>query len=584
MKKVCLVNIGDSRDYGQIDEGLGLASSGLEWIAGFLKEHGHDVSVLDQSFSGIGDHELVKIIQAAAPDIVGFNPLSSHRQRVQGIALEVKKALEGVVTVIGGYDATFLPIGRYEGIDHIVRGRGEVAMLELVNGLRSETRTSIAGVSTKTLIDTEDNIDERARSLPLNELPIPYRSNEYLKEIVRRNEPVSLVASVGCDWDCAFCSTPQMYPDGRQERPLESVFAEIDDLVSKGVKKFSFWDEDFFGKRKPNILRADKIVQYIKTAKYPDGTVGGVITFSFMTSPGMAIAEQMGLLSTWEGTVNRIYIGIEGGCREALLNLGNKSCLNPAANAKAVSIIRKYQIGFQYGFIMFNPYSSYEELEKSAKFLIDNELAATGISFLHRTRPYPGTEMYAQLQKEGLLIDQVATGEVDVFQGLPYYFKSDLEKGTNIRELALAMARVNGDRRLNEVEQLVNEIDTRFAAKGNLRQIFESGNETVQSMSSGDRIMIEKYRGLRKSIGDLNYDFFMQCLKAFRDNDGKDIDSIIQTYFGELDVMIKVLNRVKSQIPDVAVSTRKVPNKSKFVIYAAKGNDHAGYAGACWGV
>ncbi len=577
MRKVCLVNIGDSREYGQIDEGLGLASSGLEWIAGVLKENGCDVDILDQSFAGLSDYEVVKRIQTMAPDIVGFNPLSSHRKRVQDIALQVKQVCENIVTVIGGYDATFLPLDSYAGIDYIVRGRGELAMLELVNRISAETRTRIAGVATRILTGTEENLDERAHSLPLDKLPIPYRSDEYLQEIVERNEPVSLVSSVGCDWNCAFCSTPQMYPSGRQERPLEDVLREIDELVSKGVKKFSFWDEDFFGKRKQNIERADRIVQHVKEAKYPDGSVGGVITFSFMTTPGMVLAERMGLLPKWEGTVNRIYIGIEGGCREALLNLGNKSCLNPATNAKAVSIIRQYQIGFQYGFIMFNPYSSFEELENSAKFLLDNELAATGISFLHRTRPYPGTEMYAQLHNEGLLIDQVATGEVDVFKGLPYYFKNYLEKGTNIREFALAMARVNSDRRLNDVEQLVNEIDTRFAAKGILKQVFDNGNGCFDNMLPDERVVMRNYRELRKDVGKLNYDFFMQCLEVFRDNYGKGIDEIIDSYYGELDLMIAALNEIKCRIPDVAESTKSEPYQSRFVLYSAKGKDRTDF-------
>lgn len=583
MRKVCLVNIGDSREYGQIDEGLGLASSGLEWIAGVLKKNGCDVNILDQSFNGLNDYEVVKRIQTMAPDIVGFNPLCSHRTRVQDIALQVKKVCENIITVIGGYDATFLPLERYAGIDYIVRGRGELAMLELVNVISDETRTRLVGVATRILSGTEEHLEERAISLPLDQLPIPYRSDDYLREIVERNEPVSLVASVGCDWDCAFCSTPQMYPSGRQERPLNDVLREIDELVSKGVKKFSFWDEDFFGKRKPNIARADEIVQYIKNVKYPDGSVGGVITFSFMTSPGMVLAERMGLLPKWEGTVNRIYIGIEGGCREALLNLGNKSCLNPDTNAKAVSIIRQYQIGLQYGFIMFNPYSGFEELENSAKFLLDNELAATGISFLHRTRPYPGTEMYSQLHNEGLLIDQVATGEVDVFKGLPYYFKSDLEKGTNIREFALAMARVNSDRRLNEVEQLVNEIDTRFAAEGILREVFESWETCHKPMIPDDRALIRNYRELRKDVGKLNYDFFMQCLEVFRDNEGKGIDEIIGSYFGELDLMIAALNEIKCRIPDVAESAKNVPEQSRCVLYAAKGKDRADFRGVCFG-
>lgn len=565
MKKVCLVNLGDGRNYAQIDEGLGLASSGLEWIAAVLKEQGHEVDIVDQSFSGLSDQELLSKLEKLAPDLIGFNPLVNHRKKVQELTREIKERLSDVLTVIVGYDATFNSLQSYEGIDLLVRGKGELSMASLINNLQVSTRDKMQGVACRTEGAIQEKLDERSPSLPLEQLPLPYRSDEYLQELVERDEPMSIVASSGCDWNCGFCSTPAMYPKGREERPLNQVIAEIDHCASKGVKKFSFWDEDFFGRHKNEIDRANQIIEHIKHLEYSDGTIGGVIIFSFTTTPGVLMAERMGLLNEWEGVVNRIYIGVEGGCREALANLGNSSCTNPDINSRAINTVRSHNIGLQIGFIMINPHSTFDELEQSADFLNNNNESAVSMSFFHHLRPYPGTSIYSSLQTEGLLNEESASAEIDRYTDFPYQFAHDIKtEKTNMKDFAIAMGQASKDKRPSESDKLMNEIYMQIVAKGHGKKIFHS-----EDLSFGHGL-VDDYHVLRKEVSDLNYSFFMQSLELFRDNNGKGFDELIGEYLQELDSYLIDLRNLKEDI-----KSRENILLPRFIEYIPKTKDRA---------
>lgn len=55
----------------------------------------------------------------------------------------------------------------------------------------------------------------------------------------------SMVSSVGCPYDCDFCSTPTMSGRKMRTAALDYVAAEIDDLVSRGVTTVFIRDESF---------------------------------------------------------------------------------------------------------------------------------------------------------------------------------------------------------------------------------------------------------------------------------------------------------------------------------------------------
>lgn len=531
--KVALVNLGDGRNYSQIDEGLGLASAGLEWIASFLEYNNVPTKIIDQSMYDLTEEDVIKKILKSGAEIVGFNPLSNSRSSFHKIVEKIKERRPEITVIIGGYDATFRPLTAYKDVDFLVRGRGEKAMLEIARSVvEGRDCLDIPGVVYKKgNSQVVENLGQRAESLSLEQLPLPKRQN--IKYLIKFDETVSIVSSIGCDYHCKFCSTPAMYPEHRQERPLNLILQEIDYLSKSGVKRLSFWDEDFFGYSKASMERANTTVQHVKK-------LGGIITFSFITAPGIIWAERLGYLKLWEGTVNRVYLGVEGGCNTALDRLGKESCRSARVNKNVIQTIRKYNIGLQIGFIMFNPYSDFQELEESANFLYRNNEAVNMISLCHHLRPYPGTEMYNQLRNDGLLIEEESDAEIDRYVDLPYHFKCDLNTGRNMKDFAVAMGEISADDRVGESDRLNNEIYMRLVELDFAKKIF-SNEETVE--------VVQKYRILRREISDLNFNFFMYFLKIFRNNDEIRFGGELkEKYLSQLGEFLPKLRQIKREV------------------------------------
>lgn len=531
MTKFVLVNLGDGRKYSQIDKFSGLSAVGLEFIASHLINNGFDAEVIDQSMQGYSNTEIVELVLKSNADIIGFNPLINTRKQCEEIISEIRKQKPEILTVVGGYDATFNKLKDYSNVDLLVRGAGEKAALEIAKRFQNNSSfEDIQGVAYGTKEKVVEKSNELAEELSLNELPIPVRQN--MKYLLENNEPVSIVSSRGCDYTCKFCSAPAMYPEGRKERPVSEMKKEIDYLAKAGVKMFSFWEEDFFGFTEESLKHADEIIKYV-------GEKDGRITFCFITTPAIHLAEKLGYFKSWEGTLNRIYVGIEGGCTEALINLGKRTGMLISVHEEAVNIVRKYNICLQIGFIMFNPYSSFQELTDSANFLLKNNEAVNAISFFHHLRPYNATEMYFQLKKDGLLIEEETKGEIDRYIDLPYHFKQDLESNTiRLKDFAIAVGKIAEFEESAELDKLNNEIYLSLVALGHGKELF----------SETDNKQVNEYKAIRKELSDLNYNFFMDCLKTFKENKGHGFEEKKKQYLNTLKTYLPKLQEIRKNL------------------------------------
>jgi hypothetical protein len=235
-------------------------------------------------------------------------------------------------------------------------------------------------------------------------------------------------------------------------------------------------------------------------------------------------------------------VGIEGGCDQALTELGNASCIKSVRNAEAIETVRRYNIALQIGFIMFNPYSTFDELETSARFLYDHHEAVNGISFFHHLRPYPGTVMYTQLREQGLLLEE-ALAQLDLHSSLPYHFKADLDSGNdNMKRFAIAICPTSREHAVCESDKLNNEIYSCIVRRGYGREVFRDNGETPIPA------IVQKYRTLRTEISDIHYKFFTESLNAFRDHNGNGFEEKKELYLQQLATYVLLLREIKQEL------------------------------------
>jgi hypothetical protein len=106
-----------------------------------------------------------------------------------------------------------------------------------------------------------------------------------------------------------------------------------------------------------------------------------------------------------------VYMGLESGSEEGLevLNKG----LDVEQNLKAVKTLKDIGLMFQYGFMMFDPSTTFNSVRENVEFLReitrDGSVAATFCRML----PYDGTAIKTQLAREGRLRGDVINPDYD---------------------------------------------------------------------------------------------------------------------------------------------------------------------------
>jgi radical SAM superfamily enzyme YgiQ (UPF0313 family) len=96
-----------------------------------------------------------------------------------------------------------------------------------------------------------------------------------------------------------------------------------------------------------------------------------------------------------------VYIGIESGNNEGLKIYNKHYTVNDIH--QKLAIMQNLKMPFEFGFMIFNPYCTFDTIKKDIIFL--KEIGRSGQTVVHFTKmvPYAGTAIHHQLKKEGRL-------------------------------------------------------------------------------------------------------------------------------------------------------------------------------------
>ena len=119
---------------------------GIAYLAAVARDQGHEVIVIDQYATGIGEEDLVEIAVNRKVDLFGLSCLTPNMPRVESVVKQMREALPDVHIVLGNTHAVYFAeeIFRDLPIDSIVLGEGEQTFVELLQ--RLETGQPIEGM------------------------------------------------------------------------------------------------------------------------------------------------------------------------------------------------------------------------------------------------------------------------------------------------------------------------------------------------------------------------------------------------------------------------------------------------------
>jgi len=240
----------------------------LLFLSSYVRQHGYRATILDLSTSADGRDELERFLDGRAFDVVGFTGTTENRFLAwEWIAL-TRRMLPDAKIVVGGNHFTYTAEQTLEAIpdvDVVVRGEGEITLLELLRAWESGTGPGkVLGVSYREngrIVHCpprpfEKNIEPfLIREEALDDVVLPHGS--YSPFMLMRNYEQEEVRALpihvgrGCPGKCVFCLyNKKLY----RTRSVESVLAEIQEKQQR-------YDCRTFHLQDPHLLKRRRFIK-----------------------------------------------------------------------------------------------------------------------------------------------------------------------------------------------------------------------------------------------------------------------------------------------------------------------------------
>lgn len=386
---------------------------GLGSIAAYLRQFGHEVAILnfqveDALFPTLhSPTDVADRILALDPGLVGMSVTGLTIGQALVVTEEIKRRAPGLHVCWGSHQAASCAedIMRDEPfVDSIVAGDGEIPMLRLAQALeRGEPLSSVPGLWYRT---SEGDAPLRVTGVKLSSAPpevdinaIPFPARDTLEDLLRRGVNIKdarIYTSRGCPFRCTFCVYPALeFVKKWRDRTPAQIVDEVRMLhESYGITHFWFSDDNFTLPTVRGRLRALELADALI-----EEDLG--ITYRVLMRADAVDGQDELLAKLARSGLTCVYMGIESGSPRRLAYLDKHT--NPDVYSRAIALVRRHRIGLQVGFIMFDPLTSWDDLEIDARFLHDTQEMYLFTNFAQVLYAYPGTPVAKQLVERGLL-------------------------------------------------------------------------------------------------------------------------------------------------------------------------------------
>jgi len=318
----------------------------------------HTMTIVDESFAPDDINQDV--------DLVGITVMTDIALRAYKIADIYRQ--KAVKVVMGGIHPTVLPDEALEHADAVVVGEAEGIWPRLVSDAASGQMQRLYRAGQMT--------DLKGLPKPRRDL-LPRITYEGYTPI-----PIGVETSRGCPYDCEFCSIGQTMGRQYRVRPVQEVIAEIDSIDSPHL----FFVDDALGLNR-NVAK-ELFTEMIPLRRHwlGQGTV--------------SLAEDLELLRLMR----------RSGCKGLLIGFESvqKGTQNEVKKIKNLRIdfyeaMRRFHgegFGILGAFVFGSDYENKDVFEQTLEFILEGRLECIELRIL---TPYPGTQLYERLLREGRL-------------------------------------------------------------------------------------------------------------------------------------------------------------------------------------
>ena len=354
-------------------DGVSHEPLGIQYLSASLKTFGHETKACMQS-------KVIGEIEKFGATHVAFQVLTGDEGRWGSVAREIKSRYPNVLTIFGGPHFLFTKSGQQEA-DFIIRGDGEVAIVDVVEGRKHE---DLQAVTTGKY------------GAELDHLPKPDRSILYNDDFpgIKNNVIRNFISCRGCPYKCTYCYNSnaewqRMVELGKKRLRYHSPEYMVEDIEKTfkdyGGELVSFQD-DIFGIDMAWLERFARLYQRIR------------IPFFAQLRPRLITEDRIKLLK--ESGIHIVSFAIESGNQKTRREVLDREEPNELIE-RGCDLLHRYGIKFRMQNLLGLPVD--DPLADALETLRFNKDQRPTLSWASMLQDYPGTVIADYVVKKGIV-------------------------------------------------------------------------------------------------------------------------------------------------------------------------------------
>jgi radical SAM superfamily enzyme YgiQ (UPF0313 family) len=424
MAEILLINPYPESACG-INEGTIEPPLGIGYLAAIAENNNIPCEVIDANVLRMKIDSVLSEVKRYTPRIVGISVNLYSYQISLKLADRIKDYFSEIIVILGGAAPSSMPLAIMNACkaDAVVVGEGEETFSEILHNYRNKIHLfkKVKGTVYK---DGEKIVTNEPRGFlkDIDTIPFPayhlFPGLNMYKSRSRKNPIAPLLTSRGCPYQCIFCSK-DVFRNICRLRSAENVIKEIDMLVGKyGVKQIDILDDNFL----VNKERAEKILDFIIERNYDLG-----INFQSgicIEDLDRNIIDKMKKAKAW-----KLAIGVESGDKAMLARI--KKNVDLSRILEVVRILKDAGIKVYGFFIIGLPGDNSQSMQKTIDFAIKMN---PDVANFCMAIPFPGTELYELIKKEGKFLVNMDNGINSGFYANEVFYEiGNMDKTTVLR-------------------------------------------------------------------------------------------------------------------------------------------------------
>lgn len=361
---------------------LGLAS-----LAAQLHLRDIETRIFDCTFQDFST--VSKRLITYQPDIVGISSMILLSQNTFKFAELVRERLPEALIAVGGPMPTLYPEHYNGSFDLVFKGEADLSFPKFCQDYftRQLGRKTLyqldlqayPGLYTHNLDLQVDNNQTHHFVQEINHFPIPYRGDfdhrEYQRAWMEKDgsRTTSLMVTLGCPYDCDFCSRP-VFGHLYRKRNLDLVFEEVSQIQGLGYNRLWIADDNF-----------TLDISYLR--QFCQRMLGRGMSWSCLSRTTGINSEIASMMK--DAGCHRVYLGLETGSDETLHLMHKRAKVEDGV--RAVQYFRQAGLQVAGFFIVGYPGETTASIEQTFKFALS--LPLDEISF-NVPFPLPGSNLF----------------------------------------------------------------------------------------------------------------------------------------------------------------------------------------------